>query len=144
MLDQGLTHAEDAEAESSLVLSRDAPARGRLDAEALAALSPPERLAALRQAIDGRIVFTHGFGVEGQLIFRWLCERNLDIDVVTLDTGRLFPETYALWAETERRYGRRIRAIYPNRQALETLIDRQGIDGFYEFEGSARSLLHRA
>ena len=98
----------------------------------LSALSPPERLAALRQAIDGRIVFTHGFGVEGQLIFRWLCERNLDIDVVTLDTGRLFPETYALWAETERRYGRRIRAIYPNRQALETLIDRQGIDGFYE------------
>jgi phosphoadenosine phosphosulfate reductase len=33
---------------------------------------------------------------------------------VTLDTGRLFPETYTLWAETERRYGRRIRAIYPN------------------------------
>ena len=40
-------------------------------------------------------------------------QRELDIDVVTLDTGRLFPETHALWAETERRYGRRIRAIYP-------------------------------
>ena len=77
-------------------------------------------------------MFTHGFGVEGQLIFHWICERDLDIDVVTLDTGRLFPETYELWAATERRYGRRIRAIYPNRAALERLVAKQGIDGIFE------------
>jgi phosphoadenosine phosphosulfate reductase len=77
-------------------------------------------------------VFTHGFGIEGQLIFHWICERDLDIEVVTLDTGRLFPETYALWAETERRYGRRIHAIYPHQLALEALVARQGVDGFYE------------
>lgn len=99
---------------------------------ALSPLSPAERLVELRRTLSGRIVFTHGFGVEGQLIFHWLCERGLDIDVVTLDTGRLFPETYALWAETERRYGRRIRAIYPERAALETMVERFGIDGFYE------------
>ena len=51
--------------------------------------------------------------------------------MVTLDTGRLFPETYQLWAETERHYGRRIRAIYPNGAALERLVARQGIDGIY-------------
>ena len=77
-------------------------------------------------------MFAHGFGIEGQLIFHWICERALDIEVVTLDTGRLFPETYALWAETERRYGRRIRAVYPNHAALEALVARQGVDGFYE------------
>ncbi|MGN6571127.1 MAG: phosphoadenylyl-sulfate reductase, partial [Pseudolabrys sp.] len=86
----------------------------------------------LRRALSGRIVFTHGFGVEGQLIFHWLCEQGLDIDVVTLDTGRLFPETYALWAETERRYGRTIRAIYPERVALEAMVARHGINGFYD------------
>ncbi|MGH6665882.1 MAG: phosphoadenylyl-sulfate reductase [Pseudolabrys sp.] len=86
----------------------------------------------MRGAIDGAIVFTHGFGIEGQLIFHWICERGLDIDVVTLDTGRLFPETCALWAETERRYGRRIRAVYPNAAALERLVAKQGIDGIYE------------
>lgn len=101
-------------------------------AVALAKLSPAERLARLRNELDGRIVFTHGFGIEGQTLFHWICERGLDIDVVTLDTGRLFPETYALWAETERRYGRRIRAIYPDRAALEKLVSKQGIDGFYE------------
>ena len=98
----------------------------------LARLAPAERLAELRRALTGRIVFTHGFGVEGQLVFHWLCEQDLDIDVVTLDTGRLFPETYALWAETERRYGRRIHAIYPERAALEAMVARYGIDGFYD------------
>ena len=62
---------------------------------ALTPLHPAERLAELRRTLSGRIVFSHGFGVEGQLIFHWLCEQGLDIDVVTLDTGRLFPETYA-------------------------------------------------
>jgi phosphoadenosine phosphosulfate reductase len=105
---------------------------GGFDVDALTALSVPERLVHLRAAIQGPIVFTHGFGIEGQLIFHWICERDLDIDVVTLDTGRLFPETYALWAETERRYGRRIRAIVPARAALERVVARHGIDGFYE------------
>jgi phosphoadenosine phosphosulfate reductase len=104
----------------------------RIRSEELAGLLPADRLVYLRDAIDGAIVFTHGFGVEGQLIFHWICERGLDIDVVTLDTGRLFPETYALWAETERRYKRRIRAIYPNGTALERLVAKQGIDGIYE------------
>ena len=98
----------------------------------MAALPAAERIAYLRREIDGPIVFTHGFGVEGQLIFHWICARDIDIDIVTLDTGRLFPETYTLWAETERRYGRRIRAVYPNHGALERLVAKQGIDGLYE------------
>src|SRR3569833_4604349 len=98
---------------------------------ALTPLHPAERLAELRRTLSGRIVFTHGFGVEGQLIFHWLSEQTLDIDVVTLDTGRLFPETYALWAETERRYGRTIRAINPVCAALEAKVARLGIFFFF-------------
>jgi phosphoadenosine phosphosulfate reductase len=101
-------------------------------AAALAPLHPAERLVELRRTVAGRIVFTHGFGVEGQLIVHWIAEHDLDVDVVTLDTGRLFPETYSLWAETERRYRRRIRAVYPERAALEAMVERYGIDGFYE------------
>ena len=103
-----------------------------LRADALRALLPADRMVALRRAIDGPIVFTHGFGIEGQLLLHWICERGIDIDVVTLDTGRLFPETYELWSLTERRYGRRIRAIYPNNRSLEKLVARQGIDGIYD------------
>ncbi len=131
-----IAEAKESEVENGTAGASCAPARGapvelRRHAEALLRVPPPERLSYLRAAVDGRIVFTHGFGVEGQLIFHWICERDLDIEVVTLDTGRLFPETYALWAATERRYGRRIRAFYPDATALEALVDEQGIDGFY-------------
>ena len=99
---------------------------------ALAGLSPPERIALLRQSVPGKITMTTGFGMEGQVLLHWIAEQNLDIDVVTLDTGRLFPETYELWAETERRYGLRVRAIYPERAGLEALVAKQGINGFYD------------
>ena len=103
-----------------------------LNADVFTSLSPADRMVELRRVIDGPIVFTHGFGIEGQLLFHWICERGIDIDVVTLDTGRLFPETYELWSATEARYGRRIRAIYPNHRSLEKLVARQGIDGIYD------------
>jgi phosphoadenosine phosphosulfate reductase len=95
------------------------------------ALSLPARLALIRSAIDGRIVFTTSFGREDQAIAHAIFTADLAIDVVTLDTGRLFPETYAVWAETEQRYGRRIAAYYPRHDAVAAMVARQGINGFY-------------
>ena len=94
-------------------------------------LSPAERLTLLRRSVQGRIVFTTSFGLEDQALTHWIFGSGLDIAVVTLDTGRLFPETYALWSETEQRYGKRIRGVYPRGEALEELVADQGIDGFY-------------
>jgi bifunctional enzyme CysN/CysC len=98
----------------------------------LAPLSPGERIARLRHELPGKIVFTTSFGPEDQAILYLIAERGTDIEVATLDTGRLFPETHALWAETERRYGIRIRALHPRHDDVEALIARQGINGFYE------------
>jgi sulfate adenylyltransferase large subunit/phosphoadenylyl-sulfate reductase (thioredoxin) len=107
-------------------------ARAATFARVFAESSPAERIAQLRREITGRIVFTTSFGPEDQAILHLLSERDNDIEVVTLDTGRLFPETHRLWAEVERRYGRRIRAVYPRHDRLEALVERQGINGFYE------------
>jgi thioredoxin-dependent adenylylsulfate APS reductase len=107
-------------------------ARASALARLLADMSPAQRIAQLRREIAGKIVFTTSFGLEDQAILHLLAEHGGDIDVVTLDTGRLFPETYALWAQTERRYGRRIRTLHPRHDDLEALIARQGINGFYE------------
>jgi len=90
----------------------------------------PGRLAAIRELIDHRVVFTTSFGLEDQVITHAIFTQNLAIDAVTLDTGRLFLQTYDLWAETERRYGQRIRAHYPDQLQLEALIEHQGINGF--------------
>jgi phosphoadenosine phosphosulfate reductase len=98
--------------------------------ERFPALDLFERLAAIRAQIPGRVVFTTSFGLEDQAIVHAIFAQALAIDVATLDTGRLFPETYDVWAETERRYGVRIRAFAPDHRTVETLISRQGIDGF--------------
>jgi phosphoadenosine phosphosulfate reductase len=98
--------------------------------ECFPALDLFERLAAIRAKIRGRVVFTTSFGLEDQAIAHAIFAQALAIDVATLDTGRLFPETYDVWAETERRYGVRVLAFAPEHRAIETLIAAQGIDGF--------------
>jgi phosphoadenosine phosphosulfate reductase len=93
--------------------------------------TPAERLASLRAAVPGRIVLTTSFGIEDQAIAHLIFTGKLDIEVATLDTGRLFPETYELWAETEARYGVRIRSFHPDASALAALIAESGVNGFY-------------
>ncbi len=103
-----------------------------------------QRLAAAARLVDGRIVFTTSFGLEDQAITHAICEADpgLPIDIVTLDTGRLFPETYDLWNRTEERYGRRIRAFSPDRTAIEGLIADQGINGFQRSVDSRKACCH--
>jgi phosphoadenosine phosphosulfate reductase len=100
-----------------------------LDA-AFAALGLSERLAAVHRTLAGRIVFTTSFGIEDQAIAHAIFAQDLAIDVVTLDTGRLFPETYGVWSETERRYGRRIVPLFPDQRGVEQWVAQNGIDGF--------------
>ena len=105
-------------------------------------LPPAERVAIFRREVGGRIVFTTSFGLEDQAIFHLIANRAVDVEAVTLDTGRLFRETYDLWAETERRYGRRIRAIYPDHGGLEAVIDKFEINGFYDSRGARLACCH--
>ena len=53
-----------------------------------------KRIVAIRNLVCGRIVFTTSFGVEHQAIAHAIFEQAHEIDVVTLDTGRLLPQTY--------------------------------------------------
>ncbi len=93
-------------------------------------LDPLARLRHLRKTVSGRIVLTSSLGLEDQVLTHLIFTHAIDIEVATLDTGRLFPETYALWAATEMHYGRRIRGIFPEHAAIEALLADQGINGF--------------
>jgi phosphoadenosine phosphosulfate reductase len=101
-----------------------------------------ERLRAAVEGIDGRIVLTTSFGIEDQLLAHHIFTERLPIDVVALDTGRLFPETYSVWQETEERYEVRIRAFYPDTQAIADLVADQGINGFYHSRDARLSCCH--
>ena len=103
-----------------------APAAARIDGDSIA-----ERLRSAVEETDGRIVFTTSFGLEDQLLTHHIVEQDLPIELVTLDTGRLFPSTYKLWQATEDHYGRRIRAYYPDPDRLSAMVADSGINGFY-------------
>ena len=98
---------------------------GQLEAAPL-----PERLRLAAAQADGRAVFTTSFGLEDQALAHAIAVSKAPIAIVTLDTGRLFAETYDVWAATEDRYGLRIAAFAPRADALEALVNRQGINGF--------------
>jgi phosphoadenosine phosphosulfate reductase len=93
-------------------------------------LDPAARLSALRAALPGRIVFTTSFGLEDQALTHLIAQSGLDIELATLDTGRLFAQTYDVWAATEQLYGLKIKALYPQREALEDWVFAHGINGF--------------
>jgi phosphoadenosine phosphosulfate reductase len=98
--------------------------------ETFEGLGLPERIAAIRSRFTGDLVFTTSFGLEDQAITHAIAISGVDVRLATLDTGRLFPETYDLWAETEARYGLRIAAFTPDATNLHALVARIGINGF--------------
>jgi phosphoadenosine phosphosulfate reductase len=75
------------------------------------------RFAAAR--FPGRIGFATAFGPEGCVIVDAIGREALAIDVFTLDTGLLFPETIELWDTLERRYQLTIRAVRPAQTVAE-------------------------
>jgi phosphoadenylyl-sulfate reductase (thioredoxin) len=69
-----------------------------------------------------RLTFATGFGMEGCVLIDLIGRARLPVDVFTLDTGLLFPETYDLWRRLEERYGVTIRAVRPGQT-----VDQQAI-----------------
>jgi phosphoadenosine phosphosulfate reductase len=108
----------------------------------LASLDLENRLVLARELIPGRIVFTTSFGIEDQWIAHTIFTRGLDIDVATLDTGRLFPQTYDLWEQTEARYARRIGVVYPQPEPLEAWVREHGVNGFYRSIDNRKGCCH--
>ena len=77
-------------------------------------MAPP--LEILQWAVDEfgpRLTFATGFGAEGCVLIDLIGRHRLPIDIFTLDTGLLFPETYDLWRRLEARYELTVRAVRP-------------------------------
>ena len=75
--------------------------------------SPADILRWASERHGHKLTFATGFGAEGCVIIDLIARHALPIDVFTLDTGLLFPETYELWHKLEARYGITIRAVRP-------------------------------
>lgn len=93
---------------------------------------PVQALQALAEEFPGEIVFSTSFGWEDQVITHMIFANNIPIKVFTLETGRLFPETYYVWNRTMEIYGQPIHAYYPVHHLLEDMVNRKGPNSFYE------------
>src|SRR5207247_11199719 len=82
-------------------------------AERLEGRPPSEVLRWAADRFAPRLTFATGFGAEGCVLVDLIARHRLSVDVFTLDTGLLFPQTYALWRRLEERYGLTIRAVRP-------------------------------
>jgi len=98
----------------------------------VAGLDPVEALALLANTFPGKIIFSTSFGWEDQVITHMIFANKLPIKVFTLETGRLFPETYYVWNRTMEMYGQPIHAYYPNNELLEQMVNAKGPNSFYE------------
>ena len=97
----------------------------------LANLDLAERLSLVAE-LSGRAVFTTSLGIEDQVITAAIGTDRLDIDVVTLETGRLFKETVDLIDETEGQYGISITRYVPAQDDIDAYAAKYGLNGFYE------------
>ncbi len=80
----------------------------------------------------GRVVYANSLGAEAMVLTDIICTSVPQIDIVSIDTGRLHEETYDLLAKLQRRYNNKIRVIYPDGQDVSELVTRQGINGFFD------------
>lgn len=91
-------------------------------ADALEERSPLDILQWAAGRFSPRLTFATGFGPEGCVLIDLIGKHQLPIDIFTLDTGLLFPETRELWTRLEKRYGLTIRGVSP-----ELSVDDQAV-----------------
>ncbi len=98
----------------------------------LHSLSLTQMLKRLSEVFKGKIVFTTSFGHEDQVISDVIFRNDIDIRVVSLDTGRLFEETYRVYNAVRNKYDKEIEIFFPDTSLVEKLVTEKGPYSFYE------------
>ena len=95
----------------------------------LSGMNPLQVLQWVEKMID-QPVFSSSLGQEDQVILHLIAAHQLAIPVITLDTGRLFPQTYDLIAANEVRFGIKIQILFPDAAEVEAMVADEGINLF--------------
>ena len=86
----------------------------------------------LAEQFPGQITFSTSFSFEDQVISHFILSNQIPVSIFTLDTGRLFGETYSVWSATNERYQTEIKGYYPDHSLLEPFVGEKGPNSFYE------------
>ncbi len=100
--------------------------------EQLTGKSAQEIVAILLQKFPGKVTLASSLGAEDQVLTDMLSKCDNEFSIFTLDTGRVFPETYTLLAKTNARYGITIKTFFPDYKLVEEMVNTKGINLFYD------------
>lgn len=98
--------------------------------QTLAGTPAEELLAEVAKRYEGKIVMASSLGLEDQVLTAMIALNNLAIPIITLDTGRLFPETLDLIDRTEKRFGIKIQVFFPQSEVLQQMVALEGVNLF--------------
>ncbi len=99
--------------------------------EKFRAMKPEAMLAFLLDTYPDRVVFSSSMGAEDQVITHMLAGLTKDPPIFTLDTGRLFYDTYDLIEKTNQRYKIKIKVMFPDKAQVEEMVNQRGVNLFY-------------
>lgn len=94
--------------------------------------SPQEILTFIYKECKGKIALSSSLGAEDQVLTDMMVGIFQNTRIFTLDTGRLFPETYDLIADTNKKYNIKIEIFFPDYKSVEKMVKEKGINLFYE------------
>ena len=94
--------------------------------------SLPEAVSLVADLFPGKVVFSSSLGQEDQVLTDIIFKNNLPVKIFTIDTGRLFNETYELLDKTTTRYKKQVQVYFPEAADVETFVATKGINSFYE------------
>ena len=94
--------------------------------------SPEKVLKYFIEKYKERICFASSLGAEDQVLTHMIAGISKSTKIFTLDTGRLFPETYSLIDATNKKYGIKINTYFPDYNKVQTMVNDKGINLFYD------------
>lgn len=94
--------------------------------------SPQKLLEYLLAKFGKRIALASSMGLEDQVLTDMIIKIDHDARIFTIDTGRLFPETYLLIDRTNMKYNINMEVYFPDHTAVEKYVAENGINAFYE------------
>lgn len=85
----------------------------------------------LVDTFGGRVAVSSSLSIEDQVLTDMAVKHSREARVFTLDTGRLFPETYQLIDKTNMTYGINIEVFFPRFEEVQRMVREEGINLFY-------------
>lgn len=104
--------------------------------------SPQDILEYFLLDYQGKTALSSSMGLEDQVLTDMIAGINKTTRIFTLDTGRLFPETYDLIHRTNQRYQINIEVFFPDSKKVESMVREKGINLFYESIENRKQCCH--